>query len=69
MYRILNKLKGKIILKLVSTRNARMDQNLSRVVKKGYLCFTVISSMLKGLSECMLGSTVTGERNENVNSK
>jgi len=46
-----------------------MEQNLSRVVKKGYLCFTVISSLLKGLSECMLGSTVTGETNENVNSK
>lgn len=46
-----------------------LDQNLSSVVKSGYLRFTVISSLLKGLSKYILGSTVTGGKNERVNSK
>lgn len=48
---------------------ASLDQNLNSVVKSGYLCFIVISSLLKGLSEYILGSTMTGGRNERVNSK
>jgi len=44
---------------------AGLDQNLSSVVKSGYLCFIVISSLSKGLSEYILGSTMTeGELRE-----
>lgn len=54
---------------IVTQNIAGLDQNLSNAVKSGYLSFVVTSFLLKGLSEYILGITMTGGRNERVNSK
>lgn len=62
-------LKHKTKLFPIVTQNiAGLDQNLSNAVKSGYL-FVVISFLLKHLSQYILGRTMTGGRNERVNSK
>lgn len=73
---ISNGFNGEITLKhktklfpIVTQNIAGLDQNLSSAVKSGYLTFVVISFLLKGLSEYILGRTMTGGRNERVNSK
>lgn len=54
---------------IVTQNIGGLHQNLSNAVKSGYLSFAVISFLLKGLSEYILGRTMTGSRNKRVNSK
>lgn len=54
---------------IVTQHIAGLDQNLSNTVKSGYLSFVVISSLMKGLSEYIVGRIMTEGRNVRVNSK